>query len=158
MAIDITFDKVTNATTAIDGDGYFDTLMRTLTLHIERQFEANRIKGTDYATVYLGAMQSALQQAVEFALKEPLQEAQIDLLTTQESEMVANGTKDRGMKDAQTALYTRQTAGFDDNKNQKLFEAQLNSWGLMYSSGTLTDVPSIISNDAVSTLYSNLTA
>ena len=91
------------------------------------------------------------------ATVEKLQE-EVDLLQTQDLELSQNGAKDRAMKDAQTALYVRQTAGFDDNKNQKLFEAQLNSWGLMYSSGTLTDVPGIISNDAVSTLYTNLTS
>jgi len=53
-------------------------------------------------------------------------------------------------------LYARQRAGFDENKNQKLFEAQLNSWGLMYSSGMMTELPSIISNDELSTLYHSI--
>ena len=44
----------------------------------------------------------------------------------------------------------------DDNKYQKLFEAQMNAWALMYSSGLLSDKPSIISNDSASSLYNTL--
>ena len=46
--------------------------------------------------------------------------------------------------------------GFDDNKHQKLFEAQMNAWALMFSSGLLTTQPSIISNDSASALYNTL--
>ena len=80
-------------------------------------------------------------------------------------------TKDLGVKQAQidkliddllTAakqreLYSRQILGFDDNKYQKLFESQLSSWGLMFSSGMLTEKPSIITGDKVSQLYTKLT-
>jgi hypothetical protein len=51
----------------------------------------------------------------------------------------------------------RQIEGFDDNKYQKLFESQLSSWGLMFSSGMLTEKPSIITGDKVSQLYTKLT-
>ena len=54
-------------------------------------------------------------------------------------------------------LYQRQIEGFDDNKYQKLFESQLSSWGLMFSSGMLTEKPSIITGDKVSQLYTKLT-
>ena len=78
MAIDISFDKVTNATTVTDGTGYFDVLMGTLKLHIAEEWNEGRIKGTDYANVYLGMLQSAIQSAQQFALTEQLQEAQIE--------------------------------------------------------------------------------
>ena len=42
------------------------------------------------------------------------------------------------------------------NKYQKLFEAQMNAWALMFSSGLLTDKPTIISNDSASALYNTL--
>lgn len=58
----------------------------------------------------------------------------------------------------QTELYQRQKEGFDDNKYQKLFESQLNAWGLMFSSGMLTEKPSIITSDEVSQLYTQLTS
>lgn len=60
--------------------------------------------------------------------------------------------------EAQTSLYARQEVGFDDNKYQKLFDSQINAWGLMFSSGMLTTKPSIITGDKVSELYNTLTA
>ena len=75
---DITFDSITNATTVTDGTGHFDVLMKSISLHIEDQYTKGRLKGTDYANVYLGAMQSAMQLAEQFALQEQLTEAQID--------------------------------------------------------------------------------
>ena len=58
----------------------------------------------------------------------------------------------------QTELYQRQKEGFDDNKYQKLFDSQINAWGLMFSSGMLTEKPSIITSDEVSQLYTHLTS
>lgn len=60
--------------------------------------------------------------------------------------------------EAQTSLYARQEVGFDDNKYQKLFDSQINAWGLMFSSGMLTEKPAIITGDKVSQLYNTLTA
>ena len=78
MATDITFADITNATTLEDGTGYFDKLMKVVTLHVESQYNAGKITGEGYASVYLGSMQSVLQQAQQFVLAEKLQEAQID--------------------------------------------------------------------------------
>ena len=64
--------------------------------------------------------------------------------------------KDLEVKQANIDLLNRQKEGFDDNKYQKLFEAQMNSWALMFSSGLLTDKPTIISNDSASALYNTL--
>ena len=64
--------------------------------------------------------------------------------------------KDILVKQANVDLLNRQKEGFDDNKYQKLFEAQMNAWALMFSSGLLTDKPTIISNDSASALYNTL--
>ena len=64
--------------------------------------------------------------------------------------------KDALVKQANVDLLERQKEGFDDNKHQKLFEAQMNAWALMFSSGLLTTQPSIISNDSASALYNTL--
>ena len=58
--------------------------------------------------------------------------------------------------EANIALLDRQREGFDDNKHQKLFEAQMNAWALMFSSGILTTKPDIISNESATTLYNTL--
>lgn len=66
--------------------------------------------------------------------------------------------KQRANIEKQTELYQRQKEGFDDNKYQKLFESQINAWGLMFSSGMLTEKPAIIRGDKVSQLYNQLTS
>ena len=66
--------------------------------------------------------------------------------------------KQRLSIEKQTELYQRQKEGFDDNKYQKLFDSQINAWGLMFSSGMLTEKPAIITGDKVSQLYNTLTS
>lgn len=66
--------------------------------------------------------------------------------------------KQRLNVEKQTELYQRQKEGFDDNKYQKLFDSQINAWGLMFSSGMLTEKPAIITGDKVSQLYNTLTS
>ena len=56
----------------------------------------------------------------------------------------------------QRDLYQRQIKGFDDNKLQKLFESQVSSWGLMFSSGMLTEKPAFITGTQVTDLYNKL--
>ncbi len=58
--------------------GIFDVLMEGIEKHIITQYEENRITGTDYANVYLGSIQAALAQAVQFGLQKDLTEAQIE--------------------------------------------------------------------------------
>ncbi len=54
---------------------------------------------------------------------------------------------------AQVLFTNRQTEGFDDNKNQKLLEIQMNAWAMMFSSGLMESVPAIITSDEASGLY-----
>ena len=99
------------------------------------------------------------QQAKELELKQ----AQINKLTADKAltdaqtlAYPAQQAKDIEVKQANIDLLNRQKDGFDDNKHQKLFEAQMNAWALMFSSGLLTTKPSIISNDSASALYNEL--
>ena len=87
---DITFNTLSDATTvgtgnASDGSGNFDELMQVVTLHLEDQFAAGRITGTDYANVYLGALQSTLDQAVSFTLSMEKANADVDLIGKQDA-------------------------------------------------------------------------
>ena len=77
---------------------------------------------------------------------------------TKMADDLQTAAKQRLNVEKQTELYQRQKEGFDDNKYQKLFESQLNAWGLMFSSGMLTEKPSIITGDKVSQLYAQLTS
>lgn len=121
-----------------EGTGVFDIIMKAANENIKIQNQTSRITGAEYAEVYLGTMQSAIAEAMKFLLNKD----QI--------------IKDLEVKQANIDLLNRQREGFDDNKYQKLFEAQMNAWALMFSSGLLTDKPTIISNDSASSLYNTL--
>ena len=67
----------------VTGTGVFDDLMEAVNTHLEAQFNLGRLKGTDYATVYLGAIQSSLQNSVQFVLGKQQADKQADLLEAQ---------------------------------------------------------------------------
>lgn len=121
-----------------EGTGVFDIIMKAANENIKIQNQTSRITGAEYAEVYLGTMQTAISEAMKFLLNKD------------------QSTKDLEVKQANIDLLNRQKEGFDDNKYQKLFEAQMNAWALMFSSGLLTTQPSIISNDSASSLYNTL--
>lgn len=52
----------------LDGTGVFDVLMKANKAHLEDQFDKGRIKGPEYATVYLGSLEQVLTNAVQFLL------------------------------------------------------------------------------------------
>lgn len=120
------------------GTGVFDIIMKAANENIKIQNQTSRITGAEYAEVYLGTMQTAISESMRFLLNKD------------------QSTKDLEVKQANIDLLNRQREGFDDNKYQKLFEAQMNAWALMFSSGLLTTQPSIISNDSASSLYNTL--
>ena len=121
-----------------EGTGAFDIIMKAANENIKIQNQTSRITGAEYAEVYLGTMQTAISEAMKFILNKDQM------------------AKDSEVKQANIDLLNRQREGFDDNKYQKLFEAQMNAWALMFSSGLLTTQPSIISNDSASALYNTL--
>ena len=90
---------------------------------------------------------------IEVEYKTKLYDRELDFKDAQIDKLA----KDSDVIEANIALLDRQREGFDDNKHQKLFEAQMNAWALMFSSGILTTKPNIIRDDAVSALYSELT-
>lgn len=53
----------------LEGTGVFDTLMRANKTHLEAEFAKNRIKGAEYATVYLGSLDSVMRTSMEFLLQ-----------------------------------------------------------------------------------------
>ncbi|AXC36455.1 virion structural protein [Pseudomonas phage phCDa] len=84
----ITLASLTEA--KIDGSGAFDTLMRAMSAHLNQEFQENRLRGADYANVYLTALTPVLQNAVVFLLqkdeaayKAQLVEAQVRLTEAQ---------------------------------------------------------------------------
>jgi hypothetical protein len=126
-----TLADLTSATLA--GNGVFDVLMKANKAHLEEQFDKGRIKGSEYATVYLGSLEHVLNNAVQFllskdkvALDAQLIEKQIALADAQlaqaavelqikqvqleiaQQQKLETEAKIRHL-DAQTALTTQQT-------------------------------------------------
>ena len=121
-----------------EGTAIFDVLVRIVNENLKIQYDAGRIKATDYAQAYIGGLQTCVTESMKYILQKD------------------NLIKDEDLKQANIDLLNRQKEGFDDNKHQKLFEAQMNAWALMFSSGLLTTKPQIISNDSASSLYNAL--
>lgn len=118
---DVTSDplNITDLTLkTLDGTGVLDQMLATMRVHLGEQFEKERIQGTEYAEVYLGAFQSTLAAAIQFLLARrklgldlKLQEAQISLTATQEEQIRAEMQKvplEMAQITAQTSLATAQ--------------------------------------------------
>ncbi len=156
MPADIVLTDLTNGA-VVNGDwegtGIFDVLMKAVNENIEIQYDKGRIKGADYAQVYLSSMQAVISQSIQYSLQEKLQEAQIDKI----DDGVLTGVKQREVMDAQTALYTRQKESFDDNKYQKLFEAQLNYNGVVFQDADVPDILDVALEAKVNDVFNKIT-
>lgn len=138
---DISFSTLSNATTATDGTGNFDKLMKVVTLHVEKQFTDGRITGTDYATVYLGALQSTLAQAVTFTLNMNKANKEADLLAQKEiTEYAQTGTTaastlpvSGSISGKQITLFTEQAKGFKWNAENKYLKSLLDAYAINVS-------------------------
>ena len=56
-----TLTVATLTETTIEGNGVFDVLMRANKAHLDKEFALNGIKGAEYATVYLGSLESVMR-------------------------------------------------------------------------------------------------
>ena len=107
----ITLNDLTLAT--LDGTGVFDVLMRANKAHLEAEYSKNRIKGSEYATVYLGSLEAVLNAAIQFLLQKDkiALEAQLieqQILLAQVEVIKANAQVLQTQ--AQTELVKQQTA------------------------------------------------
>ena len=126
-----------------------------------RLAQAKRIREYGDATFDLDGNVIALSNKGLVFEQEQLVKKQIEQGTATINKLqddVLTSAKQRLNIEKQTELYQRQKEGFDDNKYQKLFDSQINAWGLMFSSGMLTEKPAIITSDKVSQLYTQLTS
>lgn len=96
--------NITDLTTKqIDGTGVFDELMAAVNVHLQAEYAAQRIRGTEYADVYLGALQTVLGQSIQFLLSKEKAEADTALVEAQTllvAEQTTNATKEGALIDA----------------------------------------------------------
>lgn len=67
----------------VDGMGVFDLLMKANKAHLEEEFNKSRIRGPEYATVYLGMLESTMQNALAFFVQQRKLGLEAELLKIQ---------------------------------------------------------------------------
>jgi hypothetical protein len=67
----------------LTGTGAFDVLMTAVEKHVEAEYKKGRIKGGDYASVYLGAMQSVMDRSLQMLLQQQRADQEAELLREQ---------------------------------------------------------------------------
>lgn len=108
---EITVDSIT--TGSIKGTGVFDKLMESVSVRMQQEYAKNRIKGTEYSKVFLGAMEAAMQQSIAFELGRQQADKQAELLAAQKTKVDAEEnliTYQRDKVHAETELIREQKA------------------------------------------------
>ena len=138
--VNLTQNVVTSADNIVTGTGIFDDMMTTVNAHMAAQFNLGRITGSDYATVYLTAIQATVQQAVAFTIGAQKGNAEESLLL--QKEVTEFAQTDRSTKVAPTttsimgaaaALSVEQAKGFKWNADQKYLKTILDAWSINIS-------------------------
>lgn len=107
MTDNIPVTELTEGT--LDGGGVFDSLMRSFKAHIDEEFKNRRITGPEYSQVYLGGVQSAMAQSVQFLLGAEQAYQQAELLKAQ----VATQEEQTSLVAAQTLNTAAERAGIE---------------------------------------------
>lgn len=97
---------------APDNVGVFDALIAAVEVRLAAQYQAGRITGTDFATVYLGSIQSVIAQSIQFVLNAHTANKQADFVAQQTLTEVQNtlkATNEVAYVAAQTAHTTENT-------------------------------------------------
>lgn len=124
--LSLSISELTEA--SLDGNGVLDVLLKTMRLHLQREFDANRITGVAYATAYTESMSIFLQQAVQYSLAksklslelQQMQE-QVKLLQLQQDQTIAQTNKiatDTAVAIKQGYLIDAQTCEVQARTNQ----------------------------------------
>lgn len=90
--------------TTLDGEGIFDVLMRATKVHLEGEFKLGRIKGPEYSTVYLGALESVMRTSTEFLMQRQRVALEAELMEKQ----ILLAQKELDKATAQIALLQQQ--------------------------------------------------
>lgn len=128
---DTTFTPIELAQLAagnIDGDGAFDVLMRATKAHLDAEWTKGRIKGPEYAQVYLGSVQQVLGTALQFLLAKNtanqdalLKQKQVELVSKQ----IEQAQAQLELLQAQTIQTQQQTANLTAQRDQILAQTAL---------------------------------
>lgn len=95
----------------VDGTGVFDVLMQAVKAHLKGEFEAGRIRGTDYANAYTMSVGQVLSEASQYATQRAKLEAELKLLdaqTLQVKQEIQTSAAQEDLIAAQTSHTTKQ--------------------------------------------------
>jgi len=136
----LTANVTTDGNNIVTGTGVFDDMMETVNAHMAAQFNLGRITGSDYATVYLTAMQATVQQAVAYTLGLAKTNSETSLLFQKEITEFAQTDKSTKTAPSTTsimgraaALSAEQAKGFKWNADQKYLKTILDAWSVNIS-------------------------
>tara|TARA_R110002110_G_scaffold103200_4_gene260925 strand:- start:534 stop:1058 length:525 start_codon:yes stop_codon:yes gene_type:complete len=136
----LTAGVTTSAENVVTGTGVFDDMMETVNAHMAAQFNLGRITGSDYATVYLTAMQATVQQAVAFTIGVQKGNAEESLLLQKEVTEFAQTEQATKVAPTTTSvagrannLSSEQAKGFKWNADQKYLKTLLDAWAVNIS-------------------------
>lgn len=94
----------------LESGGYAGDLLQVALAHLASARDDNQLTDENVGEVYAATISSAIAQAVQFELQKDIQNKQadkideeIDLLQTQDNEMILNGISSRANKDENTA-------------------------------------------------------
>lgn len=163
----VTLAKLTTGTTA--GAGVFDVLMRSVKAQLDAEYQANRIKGSEYATVYLGSLQAVLQTSLQMVLAQEKTNLEIQVLekelllrdqqvtrTNKEIEVLeqkrltelaqveSTGVDADSIIGRQKALYEAQTLGFGQEAKHKAAQLMISTYNIRRT--TAEDEPANVDN------------
>jgi hypothetical protein len=173
------------STEQLDGTGAFDVLMRAVKAHLEAEFTAGRIRGPEYAQVYLGSLELAMKTALEFVLQRQVVEATVCklkaefdltvktttktnqetlLLTqktaTEKAQILDIGVDANSVIGKQKALYQAQTDGFKRDAEQKAAKLLADTWSVRRTTdeGTVADGTNMLYDTAIGRAVNKLLA
>jgi hypothetical protein len=149
---DVTDNVQVDSEFKVTGDGVLDDLMETLTTHLTAQYDAGRIVGNDYATVYLGMIQAVLAQSIQFVMGVPQAQEQATL-TSAKTDLTKEQLNTELLRQG---LLDRQTKGFDDDAKQKLLKQVLDSWSVGFSvSQSAVAIPDSVKVNVIDSICKN---
>lgn len=102
MATDVEFTEITDGCPA--GQGVFDQLMKSVKAHLKEEYDAQRIRGSEYTQVYLGGLTNAMGQAIQWQLGAEIAKNQALLISAQ----IEGQEKQNELIAAQVALAEQQ--------------------------------------------------
>lgn len=102
----------------VTGNGSFDKIMASLNAQLQKEFDAHRIKQTEYANVYLSALQSALTQSIAFELGKQGADKAADQIDSDITNSNAQAAQDLLLTQAKIDLIVEQTES--ENKSNEV--------------------------------------